>query len=109
MSVDKINKIFISDFKLSEDIVGATFMAAGSSAPELATVIIAVFFTKDDIGISDVIGSAVFNMLFVISLCGLFTNVALHLNWWPLVRNCFFYTISIMLMLLAIYNESVSW
>lgn len=38
----------------------SSFMAAGSSAPELATVIIGVFFAKDDIGISGVIGSAVF-------------------------------------------------
>lgn len=43
--------------KMSEDVVGATFMAAGSSAPELATVLIAVFVTHNDIGISDVIGS----------------------------------------------------
>lgn len=27
-------------------------MAAGSSAPELATVVIGVFFAKDDIGVS---------------------------------------------------------
>jgi len=43
-------------------------MAAGSSAPELATVIISVFLARDDIGISGVIGSAVFNILFVISV-----------------------------------------
>lgn len=35
---------------MSPDVAGATFMAAGSSAPELATVIIGVFFAKDDIG-----------------------------------------------------------
>lgn len=35
-------------------------MAAGSSAPELATVIIGVFFAKDDIGVSGVIGSGEF-------------------------------------------------
>lgn len=29
-------------------------MAAGSSAPELATVIIGVFFAKDDIGVSTI-------------------------------------------------------
>lgn len=101
--------LFYLDFKLSEDIMGATLMAAGSSAPELATVIIAVFFSEDDIGISDVIGSAVFNMLFVISLCALFTHSALHLNWWPLVRNCFSYIISITIMLVVISNEQVSW
>lgn len=51
-------------------MAGATFMAAGSSAPELATVIIGVFFAKDDIGVSGVIGSAVFNIMFVISVSG---------------------------------------
>lgn len=35
---------------MSPDVAGATFMAAGSSAPELATVVIGVFFAKDDIG-----------------------------------------------------------
>jgi Ca2+/Na+ antiporter len=38
-----------------------TINLLGSSAPELATVVIGVFFAKDDIGISGVIGSAVFN------------------------------------------------
>lgn len=43
---------FFSELRLSPDVAGATFMAAGSSAPELATVIIGVFFAKDDIGVS---------------------------------------------------------
>lgn len=43
------------ELKLSPDVAGATFMAAGSSAPELATVIIGVFFAKDDIGKSAII------------------------------------------------------
>ena len=38
--------IFISVLKLQDDVAGATFMAAGSSAPELATTIIGVFVTK---------------------------------------------------------------
>lgn len=95
--------------KLSADVAGATFMAAGSSAPELATVIIGVFLAQDDIGISGVIGSAVFNILFVIAVCGLFATSALYLNWWPLVRDCFFYTLSILIMLIAIANERVNW
>lgn len=35
---------------MAPDVAGATFMAAGSSAPELATVVIGVFLAKDDIG-----------------------------------------------------------
>lgn len=47
----KLNSIFhVLELRLSPDVAGATFMAAGSSAPELATVIIGVFFAKDDIG-----------------------------------------------------------
>lgn len=41
---------FVPELKLAPDVAGATFMAAGSSAPELATVVIGVFFAKDDIG-----------------------------------------------------------
>ncbi|KAL1449664.1 hypothetical protein WDU94_002149 [Cyamophila willieti] len=84
-------------------------MAAGSSAPELATVIIGVFFAKDDIGISGVIGSAVFNIMFVIAVCGLFSGSVSYLNWYPLCRDCAFYALSILVMLIAIYNEKVNW
>ncbi|XP_015519004.1 probable sodium/potassium/calcium exchanger CG1090 isoform X2 [Neodiprion pinetum] len=104
-SLDRI----CEELRLSPDVAGATFMAAGSSAPELATVVIGVFFAKDDIGVSGVIGSAVFNIMFVISVCGLFSGTVSKLNWWPLCRDCFFYMISILVMLGTIYNESISW
>lgn len=45
-SLDRI----CEELKMSPDVAGATFMAAGSSAPELATVVIGVFFAQDDIG-----------------------------------------------------------
>lgn len=101
--------VFVVELKLSPDVAGATFMAAGSSAPELATVVIGVFFAKDDIGISGVIGSAVFNIMFVISVCALCSGTVLQLNWWPLVRDCTFYAISILVMLVVIFNDVISW
>ncbi|XP_025832357.1 probable sodium/potassium/calcium exchanger CG1090 isoform X2 [Agrilus planipennis] len=84
-------------------------MAAGSSAPELATVIIGVFLAQDDIGISGVIGSAVFNIMFVISVCALSTGTVCYLNWWPLVRDCTFYALSILIMFVVIYDDTISW
>jgi len=48
----------IPELRLSPDVAGATFMAAGSSAPELATVIIGVFFARDDIGVSTAINNS---------------------------------------------------
>ncbi|CAO1410971.1 unnamed protein product [Diamesa tonsa] len=104
-SLDRI----CESLKLSPDVAGATFMAAGSSAPELATVIIGVFFAKDDIGVSGVIGSAVFNIMFVISVCALCSGTVSQLNWWPLVRDCTFYSISILIMLIVIWNDIISW
>ncbi|KAJ1522667.1 hypothetical protein ONE63_001833 [Megalurothrips usitatus] len=84
-------------------------MAAGSSAPELATVIIGVFFAKDDIGVSGVIGSAVFNIMFVISVCALCAGTVCTLNWFPLCRDCFWYALSILVMLFVICNDLISW
>ncbi|XP_049880616.1 probable sodium/potassium/calcium exchanger CG1090 [Pectinophora gossypiella] len=104
-SLDRI----CEELKLAPDVAGATFMAAGSSAPELATVIIGVFCAQDDIGVSGVIGSAVFNIMFVISVCALCAGTVSHLNWWPLCRDCFFYALSILVMLCTICNGYVSW
>lgn len=59
-------------WKISDDVAGATLMAAGGSAPELATSIIGTF-SESDIGFGTIVGSAVFNVLFVISMCVLFT------------------------------------
>uniref|UniRef100_A0A224XLU0 Putative k+-dependent ca2+/na+ exchanger nckx1 n=1 Tax=Panstrongylus lignarius TaxID=156445 RepID=A0A224XLU0_9HEMI len=104
-SLDRICEVL----KLSPDVAGATFMAAGSSAPELATVVIAVFLAKDDIGVSGVIGSAVFNIMFVIAVCAIFGGTVSYLNWWPLCRDSFFYLISIMAMLIVIYDSQITW
>ncbi|CAG9794850.1 unnamed protein product [Diatraea saccharalis] len=104
-SLDRI----CEELQLAPDVAGATFMAAGSSAPELATVVIGVFCAQDDIGVSGVIGSAVFNIMFVISVCALCAGTVSHLNWWPLCRDCFFYALSILVMLCTIANGFVSW
>ncbi|XP_060527977.1 probable sodium/potassium/calcium exchanger CG1090 isoform X2 [Cylas formicarius] len=104
-SLDRI----CEELKMAPDVAGATFMAAGSSAPELATVIIGVFYAEDDIGISGVIGSAVFNIMFVISVCALVSGTVVYLNWWPLVRDSIFYAISILVMLAVIGDEYINW
>uniref|UniRef100_A0A8C1R799 Sodium/calcium exchanger membrane region domain-containing protein n=1 Tax=Cyprinus carpio TaxID=7962 RepID=A0A8C1R799_CYPCA len=69
-SLEKISE----NLQLSEDVAGATFMAAGSSAPELFTSLIGVFITKGDVGVGTIVGSAVFNILVIIGVCGIFTG-----------------------------------
>ena len=55
------------------------------------------------------IGSAVFNIMFVISVCALFSGGVMYLNWWPLVRDCIAYFVAIFALLFTIYNEVVTW
>ncbi|XP_060943411.1 sodium/potassium/calcium exchanger 3-like [Limanda limanda] len=95
--------------QLSEDVAGATFMAAGSSAPELFTSVIGVFITKGDVGVGTIVGSAVFNILCIIGVCGIFTAKTIHLSRWPLLRDSAYYTLSISALIVFIYDEKVVW
>ena len=71
---------------IDPDIAGATFMAAGGSAPELFTSFIGTF-QESSVGFGTIVGSAVFNVLFVIACCA-FVAPGLSLTWWPLARDC---------------------
>lgn len=42
-------------------------MAAGGSAPELFTNVVGTFIARNNVGFGTVIGSAVFNVLFVVA------------------------------------------
>ncbi|XP_076830838.1 sodium/potassium/calcium exchanger 3 [Brachyhypopomus gauderio] len=94
---------------LSEDVAGATFMAAGSSAPELFTSVIGVFVTKGDVGVGTIVGSAVFNILCIIGVCGIFAGQAVRLSCWTLMRDSTYYTISVTTLIVFIYDEKVTW
>ena len=56
---------------MSNDVAGATFMAAATSAPELFVNAVGTFITEGDIGIGTIVGSAVFNILAVAACCGI--------------------------------------
>jgi len=101
--------VIIEKFGISEDVAGATFMAAGGSAPELFTAVIGVFVAFSDVGIGTVVGSAVFNILFVIGMCALFSKTVLHLTWWPLFRDCTFYSVSLITLILFFVDNFIMW
>ena len=69
---------FFFQLGISPDVAGATFMAAGGSAPELFTSVIGVFIAQNDVGIGTIVGSAVFNILFVIAACAFAAKDALR-------------------------------
>ncbi|XP_041661560.1 sodium/potassium/calcium exchanger 4 isoform X2 [Cheilinus undulatus] len=94
---------------LSEDVAGATFMAAGSSAPELFASVIGVFITHGDVGVGTIVGSAVFNILCIIGVCGIFAGQVVILTWWAVFRDSFYYTISVVALIAFIYDEKIVW
>merc|ERR1712072_242544 len=92
----------VSDkLNLSDDIAGATLMAAGGSAPELFTSLIGTF-QESAVGFGTIVGSAVFNVLFVIAMCALFQKdkEGLKLTWWPLARDTTYYVLSLLVLAL---------
>ncbi|KAM8847621.1 sodium/potassium/calcium exchanger 4 isoform 2-T2 [Synchiropus picturatus] len=94
---------------LSEDVAGATFMAAGSSAPELFASVIGVFITHGDVGVGTIVGSAVFNILCIIGVCGIFAGQVVMLTWWAVFRDSFYYILSVVALIAFIYDEKIVW
>ncbi|XP_069807227.1 sodium/potassium/calcium exchanger 4 isoform X2 [Dendropsophus ebraccatus] len=94
---------------LSEDVAGATFMAAGSSTPELFASVIGVFITHGDVGVGTIVGSAVFNILCIIGVCGVFAGQVVRLTWWSLFRDSMYYIVAIIALIIFIYDEVIVW
>ncbi|XP_004855821.1 sodium/potassium/calcium exchanger 1 isoform X1 [Heterocephalus glaber] len=101
--------VITDKLQISEDVAGATFMAAGGSAPELFTSLIGVFISHSNVGISTIVGSAVFNILFVIGTCALFSREILNLTWWPLFRDVSFYILDLSMLIVFFLDSLIAW
>ncbi len=62
-------------FHVPSLIIGLTIVALGTSAPELAVSTTAAFQHSNDIALSNVIGSNMFNLLCVLGICALFSPI----------------------------------
>lgn len=62
-------------FGLSDRLIGLTIVAFGTSLPELVTSITAAKKGNVDIAIGNIVGSNIFNILFVIGITGLICDV----------------------------------
>ena len=67
-------------FGMSERLIGLTIVALGTSLPELVTSVTAGIKGKADIAIGNIVGSNVFNILFVIGTSALITPVVYQAN-----------------------------
>lgn len=65
-------------FGIPAYLIGATLVALGTSMPELATTLIAVFRGHDDVGVGTLLGSNVFNALFIVGLTAIIAPIPAH-------------------------------
>lgn len=62
-------------FGMSDRLIGLTIVALGTSLPELITSVTAACKHKADIAIGNIVGSNIFNILFVLGITALITPV----------------------------------
>ena len=77
--------IIASEFGLSEKIIGLTVIAIGTSLPELITSIIAIRKGHSDVGIGNIIGSNIYNILMIMgvgaALGGVLTTSDIYIDY----------------------------
>jgi len=79
VSVDAASAI-AKMFGMSERLIGLTIVALGTSLPELVTSVTAARKGKADIAIGNIVGSNIFNILFVVGTTALVTPVVFENN-----------------------------
>ncbi len=67
-------------FGISPLVVGLTIVAFGTSAPEVAVSVGAVFDGKTDLAIGNVVGSNIFNVLFILGVSALITPLVVNVQ-----------------------------
>ena len=105
-SLDEISR----RLKLSDEVAGASLMAIGSSAPELAIALMALFTdggAHSDVGIGTIVGSAVFNILVITGVSAVVAG-GLHIHIFAVGRDIVYYLISILYLGLVFFDGHVS-
>lgn len=76
------NAVHIANFfGLSEKLIGVTILAVGTSLPELVTSVSAAIKGKSDIAIGNIIGSNIFNILFIIGASALIKPIVYNMSY----------------------------
>jgi cation:H+ antiporter len=90
-------------FGISPLVVGLTIVAFGTSAPEVAVSVGAVLGGKTDLAVGNVVGSNIFNVLFILGVSALITPLVVNIQ---LIRQEVPIMIGASLLLLALGLDS---
>lgn len=84
-------------FGVDPFVMGATIVAVGTSAPELATVLVARLRGHDEIGLGTVLGSNIFNSLFIVAVAAMIAPILV--NWYEVSMALLFGLLTTILIL----------
>ena len=103
--VNSASNIAIS-WGMTENLVGLTIVSVGTSLPEFVTSVIAARKGESDIAIGNVVGSNLFNILFVLGISSVIHNIQIH----PIVfvDMIFMIIVSIVVYIFAVTKRRVN-
>ena len=79
------NAVYIArTYGISEEIIGLTLIAIGTSLPELATTVMAGLRNQAEVALGNVIGSNIFNLLGIIGVTTLFDEIYMSSSFFAL-------------------------
>lgn len=90
---------------MSETLVGLTIVAAGTSLPEFVTSVVASVKKENDIAIGNVIGSNIFNIVFILGLSSTVSTIALGNS--ALADMLVMFGSGLILMLIALFSKNM--
>lgn len=97
--------VIAKQFGLSENMIGLTIIAIGTSLPELVTSLVAAKKGEVDMAIGNVIGSNIFNVLLVIGIASAISPIAILMeSVYDLIFLCI---VSIIVLLFASTDKKI--
>lgn len=92
------------EFGIDDFIIGATLVAFGTSVPELASTVLAKIKGHDEIGVGTVLGSNIFNNLFIVAVAAIIRPIRVPLT--EVVPAILF---GILSLLIALPRRGTGW
>ncbi|ANQ54427.1 sodium:calcium antiporter [Thermosipho sp. 1063] len=105
LTIDNVVKI-AKYFHLSETFVGLTIVAIGTSLPEIVVSLISALKREQDILVGNIVGSNIFNILFILGVSSLIGTLGIDVKSFTLdliIMNL----LSILLFLFAIFRKKI--
>ena len=99
-------KFFAAAFGMSEMLIGLTVVAVGTSLPELVTSIVAAKKGESEIALGNVVGSCIFNIMFILGMSGLVHPLNCGIE--ALIDSIILIAINILMYILCIINKKVN-